>query len=49
VANRSSSIDIPDFTAGAWKTNKPFDLTMEQGGSTKILSSEAMKGVKEKL
>ena len=49
VANRSTSIDIPDFTAGAWKINKPFDLTMEQGGSTKILSKDAMKEVKEKL
>jgi len=27
VASRSSSIDIPDFTGGAWKTNKPIDIS----------------------
>lgn len=27
VANRSSSIDIPDFTDGAWKTNTPIDIS----------------------
>ena len=24
--NRSASVDIPDFTRGAWKTAKPFDI-----------------------
>jgi predicted dehydrogenase len=28
VANRSRSIDMPDFTGGAWKTNKPVDLSL---------------------
>jgi hypothetical protein len=37
VANRSNSIDVPDFTAGAWKTNQPIDISMEKGGDTKIL------------
>ena len=37
VANRSNSIDVPDFTCGSWKTNKPVDIALEQGGTTKIL------------
>jgi hypothetical protein len=36
VANRSNSIDIPDFTAGAWKTNTPVDISMKKGGNTKV-------------
>lgn len=39
VANRSKSIDIPDFTSGSWKTNKPVDITLSQGGNTKVLIS----------
>src|SRR5205085_12524365 len=35
VANRSNSIDVPDFTCGSWKTNKPvMDITFERGGGT---------------
>ena len=39
VLNRSNSIDIPDFTAGAWETNPPnMDINFENGGgNTKIL------------
>ena len=37
VANRSNSIDVPDFTGGAWKTNTPVDISMSQGGNTGIL------------
>jgi hypothetical protein len=47
VANRSNSIDVPDFTAGSWKTNKPLDLSMAEGGTTKILDKKAMQGIKE--
>jgi predicted dehydrogenase len=36
VANRSNSIDVPDFTGGSWKNNKPVDITLEKGGTTKI-------------
>ena len=36
VANRSKSIDIPDFTRGAWKTNKPVDISLQTGGTTKV-------------
>lgn len=39
VANRSNSVDVPDFTNGAWKTNAPVELTLKGGGTT---------GVKEK-
>jgi hypothetical protein len=38
VANRSASVDIPDFTRGAWQTNKPvMDIQLERGGTTKII------------
>ncbi|MNL80786.1 Glycosyl hydrolase family 109 protein 1 precursor [compost metagenome] len=36
VANRSGSIDIPDFTGGAWKYNKPLDIELEAGGTTSV-------------
>jgi predicted dehydrogenase len=36
VANRSNSIDVPDFTGGAWKENKPVNLTLEGGGTTQV-------------
>ena len=38
VRNRSNSIDAPDFTAGAWKTNPlNMDINLEKSGSTKII------------
>lgn len=37
VAHRSNSIDVPDFTGGSWKTNKPVDLTLRGGGDTEIV------------
>ncbi len=36
VANRSNSIDVPDFTAGSYKINKPVDLSLSKGGNTGI-------------
>lgn len=36
VANRSGSINIPDFTGGAWKTNKPLDIELKAGGTTGV-------------
>jgi Predicted dehydrogenases and related proteins len=36
VAKRSRSLDIPDFTRGAWQTNKPVNLTLEGGGTTGV-------------
>lgn len=37
VANRSQSIDVPDFTCGSWKTNKPHGINLETGGTTNVL------------
>jgi predicted dehydrogenase len=38
VLNRSNSIDIPDFTAGSWKTNTPnMDINLERGGNTQVV------------
>jgi hypothetical protein len=37
VAHRSNSIDVPDFTSGSWKINKPVDLTLRGGGNTEIV------------
>ncbi|QMU30554.1 Gfo/Idh/MocA family oxidoreductase [Adhaeribacter radiodurans] len=36
VAKRSNSVDVPDFTAGAWKNNQPVDIQLAAGGTTKI-------------
>jgi len=36
VAKRSRSIDVPDFTRGNWKTNKPVNLTLDGGGNTGV-------------
>lgn len=35
IANRSNSIDVPDFTNGSWKSNMPVDISLE-GGNTKV-------------
>ncbi|TKC06145.1 Gfo/Idh/MocA family protein [Pedobacter frigoris] len=42
VSKRSSSVDIPDFTKGSWKTNKPVNLTLDGGGNTTV--REVKKG-----
>jgi hypothetical protein len=36
VSKKSRSVDVPDFTRGAWKTNKPVNLTLEGGGTTTV-------------
>jgi predicted dehydrogenase len=36
VANRSQSINVPDFTSGSWKTNKPVDIFLQKGGNTRV-------------
>jgi hypothetical protein len=46
VANRSQSIDVPDFTGGSWKTNKPHGINLETGGTTKVLDLPAPKAEK---
>jgi predicted dehydrogenase len=34
--SRSKSVDVPDFTRGAWKTNKPHNMGLEGGGNTRV-------------
>jgi len=41
VANRSDSIDVPDFTCGSYLNNRPLDITMSQGGNTTIRQVKA--------
>lgn len=36
VAKKSKTVDYPDFTRGAWETNKPHDLTLNGGGNTAV-------------
>lgn len=36
VSNRGRSMDIPDFTRGKWKTNKPVDILLQKGKTTGI-------------
>ncbi len=43
VANRSQSIEIPDFTNGSWKANKPHEINLETGGTTKVLEVKEIK------
>ena len=39
VRNNSNSIEVPDFTAGAWKTNKRnMDIDLKRGGNTRVIS-----------
>ena len=38
VANESTPIHFPDFTAGAWKTNEPnMDIKLVRGGTTQFV------------
>jgi predicted dehydrogenase len=41
VANKSRTVDVPDFTKGAWKNNKPHNLTLEGGGNTGVRKIDA--------
>jgi hypothetical protein len=36
VEKRSRTQDIPDFTRGAWQTNKPVSLSIEGGATTGV-------------
>ena len=36
IANKSNSIEVPDFTRGAWETNAPIDLTLTGAGITQV-------------
>ncbi|MGM0933135.1 MAG: Gfo/Idh/MocA family protein [Bacteroidota bacterium] len=37
VNNRAQSVDVPDFTRGGWKGNKPVDISLQGGGTTEVL------------
>ena len=41
VANRSSSIEVPDFTCGSWELNKPVDPNLPEGGNTRVIDITA--------
>jgi predicted dehydrogenase len=45
VANKSQSIAVPDYTCGAWKTNKPHDINLEQGGTTNVLEIKSAETI----
>lgn len=36
VAKKSRTVDIPDFTRGAWQSNKPVSLSLEGGATTGV-------------
>lgn len=46
VANRASSIDVPDFTCGSWQTNTPVDPNIPAGGNTLVIG---LKGSENQL
>jgi len=45
IANRSQSIDVPDFTGGSWKTNKPHGINLETGGTTNVLELKRIEAL----
>ena len=44
IKKRSDSVDVPDFTRGAWKTNKPLALTLAGGGTTGVRNVKKANG-----
>lgn len=44
VKNRGKSMDIPDFTRGAWRINKPIELTLKGGATTLIRNTSGSGG-----
>ena len=47
IANKSNSIEVPDFTRGAWKTNKPVDMSLAGGGNTGVRNINRKKSGKQ--
>ena len=38
VVNHSNSVEVPDFTSGAWKTNeRGMDIELKRGGTTRFI------------
>ena len=46
VAKKGRTIDVPDFTRGAWKNNKPVSLSLEGGATTGVRSKETSSQLK---
>lgn len=44
VANRSSSITVPDFTCGAFTINQPVDISLSKGGNTNVRPAAVKTG-----
>jgi len=36
VSNHSQPIEVPDFTCGSYDKNIPVDITLSQGGNTRV-------------
>lgn len=36
VTGKSKMLEVPDFTRGSWKTNKPHDMTLNGGATTGV-------------
>ena len=47
VANRSNSIEVPDFTCGSWENNVPVDLSLDKGGNTRVMNPEKADKTKQ--
>jgi hypothetical protein len=47
VANRATSIDVPDFTGGSWKINIPVDINLKEGGNTGVRSKSVSETVNQ--
>lgn len=44
IGNKSSGVDVPDFTKGKWKTNSPVELTLKGGGTTGVIEKNRDSG-----
>jgi hypothetical protein len=49
VANRSNSINVPDFTCGSYKTNETVDITLSKGGNTGVRQTTKISGKQLKI
>jgi hypothetical protein len=46
VANKSTSVEVPDFTRGAWETNRPLEIVEVDPA---LLPLQAVKGAQDQL
>jgi predicted dehydrogenase len=44
VANRSNSIQVPDFTCGSYRSNNPVDISLSHGGNTGVRAITSAPG-----